>query len=110
MIDFGNYYNFPADQVAYIENHKVPGDYPFELAVILKTGNRLAVCYKRKESCDTAKRVLITNIQRELRADTEKTHNMLYLIEDCAKRIDKRQLRIWQQLKALLHITTEIDD
>ena len=50
---------------------------------------------------------LTWQIDREKRQDIDKIHTALYLLQDSINRIDKRQLRIWKQLKELLGVRVE---
>lgn len=111
MVDFGSFYSFPADQVECVEvSTREDKTHPFVLTVSLKSGRRLGVTYVRQKDRDEAKRVLISRISNELRNDYERLYNKLYLLDDAVKRIDKRQLRIWRQLKALFHLDKEGDE
>lgn len=112
MVDFEGYYSFAADQVECVERvtNKDNTTYPFTVYVILKSGRKLGVNYKTQKDADNAKRVIVNRISFALRNDYEQLYNKLYLVEDCVKRIDKRQLRIWRQLRALLHLAVEEGD
>ena len=108
MIDFEGYYSFPADQVESVEiGTRNDAPCPYILSVNMKSGKTLSVNYKNKADRDRQKQLLVNRISTELRSDYERLYNKLYLIEDCMKRVDKRQLRIWRQLKTLLHLTVE---
>lgn len=51
---------------------------------------------------------LSRQIDSEKRRDAEKIHNaLLYILRDSVNRIDKRQLRIWRQLRDLLGLNVE---
>lgn len=108
MVDFAGYYSFPADQVECVEaSTREDKTYPFVLTVSLKSGRRLSVNYAKREERDRVRLTLIDRISHELRSDYERLYNKLYLIDDAVKRIDKRQLRIWRQLNALLRLDKE---
>ena len=105
MVEFDTYYSFAADQVECISSENGSDTHPYALSVYLKSGRKLTVNYKTQKDRDNAKRIMVNRIESELRRDREQIFNRLYLIDDTVKRIDKRQLRIWRQLKALLHLT-----
>lgn len=110
MVEFDSYYQFAADQVECVSTETGSDSHPYTLAVYLKSGRRLAVNYKTQKDRDNAKRIMVNRIEHELRHDTEQIFNRLYLLDDAVKRIDKRQLRIWRQLKALLSLTAEEEE
>lgn len=110
MVEFDSYYFFAADQVECISSEKGGDTHPYTLAVYLKSGRRLAVNYATQKDRDNAKRIMVNRVESELRRDSEKIINRLYLIDDAVKRVDKRQLRIWRQLKALLPIPAEKEE
>ena len=111
MIAFSNFYNFPAEEVEYLQvSENTTGDYRFVLTVCLKSGNKCTVSYGDSRSRDAAKCDLLRQIEKEKQADAEKIISTLTLLRYTIERIDKRQLRIWRQLKALLGVKTEGDD
>lgn len=80
MIAWSKYFHFNAEDVEYIEAiDSTSGEYPYRLTVHLKSGNAPSVSYQDSKSRDTARN----------------------------ERIERRQLRIWRQLKALLGISME---
>lgn len=83
-------------------------DYPYNLTVHLKSGNKVGVNYRDEVSRNRDRAKLVNQIDSELRRDSEQIQYQLNLIRDTARRIDKRQLRIWQQLKALLNLKGEV--
>lgn len=112
MIDFEGYYHFAPEQVESIDTETRQGEssYPYTLAVYLKSGRKLAVNYPTKKARDNAREVLCRRVETALRQDADRFYSRLYLVEDAVKRIDKRQLRIWRQLKALLQLATNEDE
>ena len=110
MIAWGECYRFSAAEVEAIGTvDKTDGTHPYVLTVHLKSGNKLSICYGDKQSRKVAMLDLSRQIDSENRRDAEKIHNALYLLRDSVNRIDKRQLRIWRQLKELLDIKAEED-
>ena len=113
MINLDNYYSFPASEVSYIAVNNKDGGYinhPYELTVNLKSGRGCSISYKNEHDRNEAKRRIVIEIERELRSDTERIQNRLYLIEDKVKRIDRRQLRIWRQLNRLIGVPVEDEE
>lgn len=108
MVVWSEYYRFPADRVEAIwTSDGSTGSHPYTLTVYLNSGKTLSICYTDKQSRKAAMLDLSRQIDREKRSDTEKIHNLLYILRDSVSRIDKRQLRIWRQLKALLDVKVE---
>lgn len=111
MIDFEGYYLFPADQVEWVDSGiDMAKDHPYSLVVYLKSGKSFTVRYIDKAVRDRARGFLRNQIDRELRHENKQILNKLYLLHDIVQRIDKRQLRIWRQLKQLLNLPQKIDD
>ena len=108
MIEFnGNY--IAEEEVSYIEAAgSTNPQYPYKLTVWLKNGNALSVVYRDKGARDQQCWRLASLIERERNAHNEKVENRLYLIEDAARRMDKRQLKIWKMLNELL--TKEVNN
>ncbi len=110
MINFNSYYSFPAAEVSYVSAEQGNSDLPYTLTVHLKSGQGLRINYENKDMRDREKQILVTKIENELRSHTDnldQISNRVYLVEDCVRRIDKRQLKIWRQLKALLGLKDE---
>lgn len=107
MIDFEGYYLVPPDQVAYIETRRGGGDAQYGLFLGLTSGKELGVWYRTEEARKAAYAKLAQQTERGKRQDTENILYRLRLIEDCINRTDKRTLRIWKQLKQLLHLESE---
>ena len=55
----------------------------------------------------TAKAELVRQVEYQKRQESEKLLSMLYNIKYSVERIDKRELRIWRQLRDLLGIRVE---
>ena len=109
MVVWDEYFRFSADEVeaigktdSNIESH------PYRLTVHLKSGRNLSINYADMDSRKVAMHDLARQIDREKRQDAEKIHAALYLLQDATNRIDKRQLRIWKQLKMLLGVKEEL--
>lgn len=108
MVAWSEHYRFPAESVEAIgTSDGTSGTHPFMLTVYLKSGKTLSVSYADKQSRKVAMLDLSRQIDSEKRRDAEKIHNSLYILRDSVNRIDKRQLRIWRQLKSLLGVKVE---
>lgn len=108
MIAWGKYFHFNAEDVEYIEAiGSTSGEYPYRLTVHLKRGNAPSVYYKDSKSRDTARNELVRLVDRVRHEDTEKILNQLTLLKYSNERIERRQIRIWRQLKALLGLSME---
>lgn len=108
MIVWSEHYRFSAEEVEAIgTSDSGYGSHPYMLTVYFKSGNKLSISYADITSRKNAMSDLSRQIDREKRQDTEKIHNAIYLIRDSLNRIDKRQLRIWKQLKDLLGVKVE---
>lgn len=108
MVVWSDYYCFSADSVEAIgTSDGTTATHPHMLTVYLKSGKTLSVCYTDKQSRKAAMVDLSRQIDIENRRDAEKIHNSLYILRDSVDRIDKRQLRIWRQLRALLGVKVE---
>lgn len=109
MVVWSDYYRFSAEEVEAIgTTDNTGGSHPFVLVVYLKSGNKFSVSYTDKKLRQAAMTDLCRQIDGEKRRDVEKIHNRLFLLEDSVNRIDKRQLRIWRQLKELLGLKDEV--
>lgn len=109
MIAFSRYYNFSAEEVECIEatDSDSNKDYPYRLTVHTKSGQAFSVNYKDSKSRDTDKAELVRQIDFQKRQESEKVLPMLYSIKYTVERIDRRELRIWRQLRDLLGIRVE---
>lgn len=110
MIALSKYYHFSAEDVEYIEATTVESNaFPHRLTVRFKSGKECTVNYKEAEARDSARDELVRQIDREKRAESEKIQTLLWNIRYTTERIDKRELRIWRQLRDLLGISVEED-
>lgn len=109
MIALSKYYNFSAEEVEYIEVSDSNKDYPYRLTVHFKSGQACSVNYTDSQSRENARAEIVRRVEYQKRADTEKIQNSLYLIRSELSRIDKRELRIWRQLRDLLGLRVEED-
>lgn len=111
MVVWGQHYRFSAEEVEAIGSSESRiGSHPFQLTVYFKSGRTIAINYADMQSRKGAMLDLARQIDQEKRQDTEKIHNALYILQDATNRIDKRQLRIWKQLKTLLGAKVDGDE
>jgi len=102
MVNFSQYYSFPAERVDHVRVLDMKeGDFPYVLRVVTKSGRELDVSYKVREVRDNAKAGLCAQIGRELSGGEADLLYKLSLILNTVERLDKRQLKIWQQLKKI---------
>lgn len=111
MIAFSRYYNFSAEDVECVESTDRDSneDYPYRLTVHTKSGRSFSVNYKNSESRDTDKAEIVRQVDYQKRQESEKIVSMLYSLKYTVERIDRRELRIWRQLRDLLGIRVEED-
>lgn len=111
MIEFKGTY-ISAGQVDYVcVGNSGKTDYPFRLTVVLRNERQIYCDFKTQEGLCNERSRIVRQIESEVRRDDEmqKILNRLYLIEGSVKRIDKRQLRVWRQLRKLLNIEEEAE-
>lgn len=106
MVNFrGSYY--AADQIkAIVLGESGDAEYPYLLSIVFKGDDTPSyrIKYKTEKHCNDDAQALARRIESEQRDPMERIYTKLYLLEDMSKRIDRRQLRIWRILKALLSI------
>lgn len=110
MIALDKYYNISVEDIEYIEikdNTNTPVGHPYELTVYLKSGRSCSVYYSDSKSRDREKYNMINRLDYERRERIEKISTMLTILKKTVETIDRRQLRIWRQLKALLNVSIE---
>ena len=105
MVVWSEYYRFSAEEVEAIDtSEQNNSEFPCVLTVYLKSGNKLSICYVDKNSRKIAMIDLSRQIDAEKKQRFEGLQNTLHILEGTVNRMDRRQLRIWQQLKRLLGI------
>ena len=102
MVEWNGWY-LAADRVSAIKVYKTQSPLPYRLEVVMVDAT-YHCDYETKPQCETAARRIAAKIERENSDRWDNMQNRLYLIDDAIKRIDRRQLRIWRILKALLNI------
>lgn len=108
MVEIGRIYSFSAREIECIEASNTGGR--FRLTVHMKSGKSYSVDYATENARDLAQAGIIRQFDRDVTELEQKILNRLYLIQNTVERTDKRQLRIWRQLKALLGVEAEDAD
>lgn len=106
MVEIGRVYSLSAREIECIEALNTNGR--FRLTVHTKSGKSYSVDYSTEAARNTAHAGAVRQFERDVLETEQKILNRLYLIQGTVERTDKRQLRIWRQLKALLG--TEVED
>ena len=107
MICFGSYYHFSGEDVEYISLTNVGGEYPYKLMVFLRSGRCFSVSYKIPKDAEKERDRLVHSVDTERNAQSQRVLSKLQLLDYSMRTIDRRQLRIWRQLKALLGVTVD---
>lgn len=112
MVEFGGRYYIDPAQVEYISETDRAGaivadSYPYDLTVHLLSGKSLGLCYPTKVARDNERKKLVNAMQHTQTDNSETVLYKLRLLQSDVSRIDKRQLRVHQQLKKLLGIQPE---
>ena len=111
MIEISAFYFIQEEDVeAIIKKENLSQEFPFSLTIQLRSGREYSVSYQSKTSRDSSARQYAQQVERNVRnrdRTIEEIFNRLYLMDDRLRRVDKRGLRIWQQLKTLLGVEVE---
>ena len=107
MIDFEGFYSVDAEQVEYIGTRNKTGEAPYGLYLHLRSGKELEVWYRVEAGRKEAYSRIVRQVIAERMRQSEEIQRHLRTIERCTDRMDRRQLKIWRQLKALLGVATE---
>lgn len=108
MIEFDRYHFIAEEDVEAIsKGYSGVEDHPYRLTIRCKSGREYIVNYADEGTRYRVAKQFAQQVERSIR-DRDRTmeaiNNRLYLMDDRLRRIDKRGLRIWQQLKALLGV------
>lgn len=107
MIEFGGQYLVNEERIEYIGTRDGTEEYPFCLYIRLKSGQELGVLYRTELLRKQASALLARAIEDEHRDYAERIICRLGVIERKIGTLDKRQMRIWRQLKTLMGVNTE---
>ena len=106
MVEIGRVYSLSAREIECFEALNTNGR--FRLTVHTKSGKSYSLDYATESARNSAQAAAVRQFERDVSEMEQKILNRLYLIQGTVERTDKRQLRIWRQLKALLG--TEVED
>ena len=108
MLEFNGQF-FASEQVDMSESSANDGtkEFPFALSICLRSGSRYTVIYQDEKARARAAERLARCIDNEKKDTLEKVFWKLRELEYGVNRVDKRQLRIWRQLKKLLSISED---
>lgn len=106
MVEIGKLYSVSAREIECIEALNTATG-RFRLTIYTKSGRNYSVDYQNESARDLAQASIIRQYDRDVLETEQKLLNRLYLIQSVVERIDKRQLRIWRQLKSLLGVKME---
>lgn len=110
MLKFSNFYLIEEHEVEALELDDTGDRIPYRLTVHVKNGRSYSVNYMKKQDRDKVADQFAQQIDQAIRDQNrtvEAVYNRLYLMDDRLRRVDKRGLRIWQQLKALLGVEVQ---
>lgn len=107
MICFGSHYHFFGEDVEYISLTNVGGEYPYKLMVFLRSGRCFSVSYKIPKDAEKERDRLVHGVDTARNAQSQRVLNKLQLLDYSIRTIDRRQLRVLRQLKALLGVTVD---
>lgn len=112
MIDFEGRYLVAAEQIESVSarDGNAANAFPYGLFVCLTSGKELGVWYRTEAARKAGLAKLARQIEGERRQNDNAVLGRLYQIEAAINRVDKRTLRIWRQLKGLLHLESEGDE
>ena len=103
MINLGGYYSVDAEKVDYVAIKNGGSDAPYGLFLVLSNGNELGVWYQTEDARQRARETLVRQLVIEKsRKDQPEKH--LISIWNSIDRLEKRQLRIYRQLRKLLGV------
>lgn len=110
MIQFNGFY-FQASEVESVEARPCStGDgYKAQLTVNMKSGKSYGLRYKDEAERNRVQKWLVADIDRELGKERERTDWYLGQLWDNVRRMDKRQLKIWRQLRDLLKLSEDAE-
>lgn len=108
MINLNRYFNFAASEIEWIEVKTIAGsEYPYKIIVHLKSGTSASVAYVNESERNKEREILVKQIENERRLNYERLYSSLCSIENDMKTLNRRQLRIWRQLRDLLGIKVD---
>ena len=85
-------------------------DYPYSISVCLRNGKTFSVSYKNESRRNADAFSYAKAVEREKNKELDEILTSLINLKWTINRVDKRQLRIWRQLKALLNLEVDEED
>ena len=108
MVRFDEDHYFDANEIAYVrKKNDLSEKYLYQIFVGMKNGKEYGVSYLNEKDRDDEHCRLIYDIERERRQPTENLRWEIKAIKNALGTMDKRQKRIWRQLKDLLNLKEE---
>lgn len=108
MVRFDEYYYFDANEIAFVRKTTASGaEHPYRIFVGIKGGQEYGVNYANEKARNDAYNRLVRDIEQERRQPIEQLRWKLEMINITLKTLDKRQMKIWRQLKELLGLKVE---
>ena len=104
MIEFGSDSGITESEIVCIRAEQSEReDYPYRLIARTKDGQEHGIDYKEKKDRDTERRRVVAEIElKKNRKRTEDVKLELLQLKNGIERLERRQKRIWRQLKDLL--------
>lgn len=107
MIDFEGFYSVDAEQVEFISMRNGTGETPYGLFLTLRSGKELGIWYRTELSRKQGKERIVREVECDRRRKELDIQGQLATNMRVVERTEKRQLRIWRQLKELLGVEPE---
>ena len=104
MIDFEGIYSVDAERVEFISMRSGTGEAPYGLFLTMRSGKELGLWYRTEFSRKQGKERIVREIECDRRREELDIQERLTEIMRVVERTEKRQLRIWRQLKELLSV------
>ena len=101
MINLGGYYSVDAEKVDYVAIKNGGSNAPYGLFLVLSSGQEIGVWYQAEDARQRARETLVRQLEIE-KGRKAQLENRLILIWNGIDRLEKRQLRIYRQLRKLL--------
>ena len=101
MINLGGYYSVDAEKVDYVAIKNGGSNAPYGLFLVLSSGQEIGVWYQTEDARQRARETLVRQLEMEKGCKAQ-LENRLILIWNGIDKLEKRQLRIYRQLRKLL--------
>ena len=101
MINLGGHYSVDAEKVDYVAIKNGGSNAPYGLFLVLSSGQEIGVWYQTEDARQRARETLVRQLEIE-KGHKAQLENRLILIWNGIDKLEKRQLRIYRQLRKLL--------